>query len=70
MPMTAYARLMQMKADIEKVKAVSASQQITQDDESDLLPDAHQMSPQQDDDAPLPGEKKKGRSLGLRPTLN
>jgi hypothetical protein len=70
MPLTAYARLMQMKADIEKVKAVSASQHITQDDESDLLPDAHQPSTQTDDEALLPGEKKKGRSLGLRPTLN
>jgi hypothetical protein len=70
MPMTAYARLMQMKADIEKVKAVSASQHITQDDESDLLPDAHQLSTQQEDDTPLPGEKKKGGDMGLRPTLN
>ncbi len=70
MPMTAYARLMQMKADIERVKAVSAAQQIERDDESDLLPDTHQPSAQTDNEALLPGEKKKGRSLGLRPTLN
>jgi hypothetical protein len=70
MPMTAYARLMQMKADIEKVKAVSASQPIVQDDESDLLPDAHQLSEQVEEDMLLPGERQKGRSVGLRPTLN
>ncbi len=70
MPMTAYARLMQMKADIEKVKAVSASQQITQDDESDLLPDAQQQSASVEEEALLPGEKRKGMPLRLRPTLN
>jgi hypothetical protein len=70
MPMTAYARLMQMKADIEKVKAVSASQPIVQDDESDLLPDTHQLSEQVEEDMLLPGERRKGRSVGLRPTLN
>jgi hypothetical protein len=70
MPMTAYARLMQMKADIEKIKAVSASQPIAQDDESDLLPDAHQLSEQTEEDTLLPGEKRKGKSVGLRPTLN
>jgi hypothetical protein len=61
---------MQMKADIEKVKAVSASQPIVQDDESDLLPDTHQLSEQVEEDTLLPGERRKGRSVGLRPTLN
>jgi uncharacterized membrane protein YkoI len=70
MSMTAYARLMQMKADIEKVKAVSASQPIVQDDESDLLPDTHQLSEQAEEDTLLPGERLKRRSVGLRPTLN
>ncbi len=70
MSMTAYARLMQMKADIEKVKAVSASQPIVQDDESDLLPDTHQLSEQSEEDTILPGERRKAKSTGLRPTLN
>jgi hypothetical protein len=70
MSMTAYARLMQMKADIEKVKAVSASQPIVQDDESDLLPDRHQLSEQAEEDTFLPGERRKAKSMGLRPTLN
>jgi hypothetical protein len=70
MPMTAYARLMKMKADIEKVKAVSASQPIAQDDDSDLLPDTHHPSAQAEEDTLLPGEKRKTKPLGLRPTLN
>jgi hypothetical protein len=70
MPMTAYARLMQMKADIEKIKAVSASQPISQDDESDLLPDTPLHSARTQEDALLPGEKRKVKSVGLRPTLN
>jgi hypothetical protein len=70
MPMTAYARLMQMKTDIEKAKAVSATQRIAQDDESDLLPDARQAPATGDDDTLLPGEKRTAKTVGLRPTLN
>jgi hypothetical protein len=70
MPMTAYARLMQMRADIEKVKAVSASQPIARDDESDLLPDAHQPHATEEEDKLLPGEKRNEPPPVLRPTLN
>jgi hypothetical protein len=70
MPITAYARLMQMKADIEKIKAVSATRPIMQDDERDLLPESHGTLAPAEEDALLPGEKRKAKSLGLRPTLN
>jgi hypothetical protein len=70
MPMTAYARLMQMRTEIEKIKAVSGARQIASADESDLLPERNHTSGHLDDSALLPGEKKARRSGELRPTLN
>jgi hypothetical protein len=70
MPMTAYARLMQMRADIEKIKALSASRHIAQDDEKDLLPEEQSASAGADEQALLPGERKPERAPGLRRALN
>jgi hypothetical protein len=46
MPMTAYARLTQMREDIEKWKAMLESERHSGDEDSDLLPiDAHDNTP-------------------------
>jgi len=70
MPMTAYARLMQLKADIEKVKAMSVTQQIAANNELDLLRMAPQPPVPGESEALLPGEQPKKDSLGLRPVFN
>ncbi len=70
MPMTAYARLMEMQADIEKIKAMSGSHRIAQDDERDLLPEEQSAVAETDEHDLIPGEKKRGEPLGLRQALN
>ena len=74
MAMTAYARLMQMRADIEKIKALSATRQSAhghvQDDERDLLPDEQRALAAAQEHALLPGETAPKPARGLRTTLN
>ncbi len=74
MPMTAYARLMQMRTDIEKIKALSAARHIAQqgeqDDEQDLLPEKPPAMAGADESALLPGERKPETALALRRALN
>jgi hypothetical protein len=70
MPMTAYARLMQMRADIEKSKALSAARHIAQENERDLLPEEQSGVARGEDQALLPGEHALNPALGLRRALN
>ncbi len=70
MPMTAYARLMQMQADIERIKSTAVSRRACQSDERDLLPLERASVGPLPDDALLPGEKEPGSVTDLHPTLN
>jgi hypothetical protein len=72
MPMTAYARLMEMQAEIAKLKSLSATRQIAMDSNRDAQSTGENRVTEEPNgsDAPIPGETEDMSMADLRPTLN